>query len=283
MFKKYCFATEIKGLNILVLGGVHGNEVAGTLAQRDIISQIEKGELKLKSGSVTFIPVVNEKAQKNDVRFVDVNLNRVVCFHENPMNNEEMIANELIKEIDECDIMLDLHSTHCEGDVEFAFIDYPNEKNRELLSLVPVENALAGWPEIYDNNAEIDNFCTEKYAYSNNKAGLTVECGYHKSKRSVEVAKKSILNVLAHYNVVELNKYEVGRPNTIRLASFVIKKTEGQLSQNYQHLSRITKGEVLACYDNGENIVAEFDGYMIIPNHNADIGSEWFYLGYDEE
>ncbi len=280
MFNKYNFSSGKDGLHILILGGVHGNEVAGTIAQRKIIRQLETGKLKMKSGSVTFVPVVNEAAHRNDTRFVDVNLNRVVRFHQNPSNNEERIANCLVKEIDNCDFMLDLHSTHCEGDTEFAFIDYNTARNRELLSLVPVKNALAGWPEIYAKNGTIADCCTERYAYLNNKAGITVECGYHKSSRAVDVALNSILNVLTHYGIVDLPRSKRNEQNVINMSSFVVKTSAGKLSRNYQHLTKIKKGEVLARYDNGENIVAEADGYIIIPNHNANIGDEWFYLGY---
>ena len=52
------------------------------------------------------------------------------------------------------------------------------------------------------------------------------------------------------------------------------------MSRNYQHMSEIKKGEVLATYYNGEQIVCEFDGFIIMPNHEAKIGTEWFYLGH---
>ena len=108
----------------------------------------------MKKGNVTFVPCVNVEAQKKDVRFIDVNLNRVVRYHNNPKNNEEKIANKLVREIDKCDVLLDLHSTHCSEDVEFAFIDYPKDENLDLLSVLPVKKALAGWPEIYKNNSK---------------------------------------------------------------------------------------------------------------------------------
>ena len=41
MFRKYTFISQIEGKSILILGGVHGNEVAGTIAQRQIIEQIK--------------------------------------------------------------------------------------------------------------------------------------------------------------------------------------------------------------------------------------------------
>ena len=176
MFKKYTFTAEKEGKHILVLGAVHGNEVAGTIAQNDIIKSIENGEIKLASGKITFIPVVNVEAQNKDTRFIDVNLNRVVCWHENPQNNEERIANQLIKEIDSCDAMLDLHSTHCKEDEAFAFIDYPSKDNMDFLSLIPVKKALAGWPDICEILLKIEihlRFVLDQ---------LNIQCKYHQKR-----------------------------------------------------------------------------------------------------
>ncbi len=278
MFKKYVFDSKIKGKNILVLGGVHGNEVAGTKAQNILMEKIKNNELNLKSGLITFIPVVNKEAQRQDKRFVDVNLNRVVCFHENAKLNEEKIANELIKEIEKCDVMIDLHSTHCKGDEAFAFMDYPNEGNKDLLSLIPVRYALAGWPNVYEQSEEIENFCTEKYANICGKVGITVECGYHKSTDSVDVALTSLLNVFAYYGLID-KRHEIYNSEIINMSSFFVKKAEGKMTKEYKHLTKIKKGEVLAIYNNGEQIVSQFDGYIIIPNHECDIGEEWFYTG----
>jgi len=279
MFKKFCYDSGVEGVKILFLGAVHGNEIAGTVAQQQIISDLESGKIKLKKGKITFIPCVNEKAQKADVRFVDVNLNRVIKYHQQPTNNEEKIANQLVYEIDNCDVMLDLHSTHCEGDEEFAFIDYPKAENKELLSLMPVEKALAGWPEIYKSKQEIDDFCTERYAFNKGKTGITLECGYHKAEYAIEIAKKAMLNVLAYYRCIEAIFEQPQMPCIVQLDSFVIKKTEGKLSKNYKHMMQVKNNEVLAIYDDGEKIISPYDGYIIMPNHDAKICSEWFYLG----
>ncbi len=279
MFKPYTFTAPTAGQHILILGAVHGNEIAGTLAQHEIIRQLNDGALSLKSGKITFVPVVNEAAHNQDTRFVDVNLNRVIRKHETPQNNEEKIANQLIRLIDDCDILLDLHSTHCPEDKEFAFIDYPEKNNLELLSLIPVQTALAGWPKIYANHPEITNFCTEEYAHNHNKCAITVECGYHKSPHAVEVASQTILNILAHYNIIDKPSPTPQTPEIITLDSFVIKQSSGRLNQNFQHLDKIKAGETIALYDNGKNLTAPFDGHIIMPNHEAQIGAEWFYLG----
>ncbi len=279
MFKKYVFQSQNPGYRFLFLGAVHGNETAGTLAQQQIIKMLNEHKLRLIKGSVTFIPVVNEAAHKKDCRFVDVNLNRVVCKHAFPCNNEERIANLLTQEIDNCDIMIDLHSTHCPKDEAFAFIDYPSPDNQKVLSVIPVRYALAGWPAIYAKRADISNFCTESYAHSQGKIGLTVECGYHKSPQSVKIAQNSILNVLASFGCIDMPKPLAQSPEIITLDSYVIKPSEGNLSRSFSHLDYLPQGTTIAQTANGQTFKSSFDGYIIMPNPEANIGSEWFYLG----
>lgn len=281
MFKSYTFGQCNTGQNILILGAVHGNETAGSVAQKRIIDEIQQGSIRLKTGRVTFIPVVNELAQIHDKRFIDVDLNRVICACKNPQRHEEKIANELLPFLDTCDVLLDLHSTHCPADVPFAFIDYASPANLEMLSLIPVQTALAGWPEIYRQNTVIQNNCTEEYIHRRNKIGLTVECGYHKAESAIQIARQSILNVLSHYAVIDLTAPKLQRPHVITLDRFIVKKAVGQFEKPYQHLDVIKSGDILARYENGETLVAPFDGFMIMPNPSATLGHEWFYLGHD--
>lgn len=282
MIKKQTFDSGKSGKHVLILGAVHGNEIAGVLAQQEIIRFILEGKIKLKSGSVTFIPIVNEKAYEKDVRFIDINLNRVVQFHPNPTKYEELIANELIKEIEQADILLDLHSTHCPEDKPFAFIDYPTVENEDFLKIIPVDTALAGWPEIYKNNAQIDNNCTEEYAYRHQKLALTVECGYHKNEEAVQVARHSILNALLKFDVIEGEKPKEYTKKIIRLDSFVVKEEEGNLTKEYKHLDEVFENEPLAVYQSGKTLQAPFNGFIIMPNKEATIGAEWFYIGMEK-
>ena len=279
MFKAYSFESNLKGPHILILGAVHGNEIAGTIAGQKLIDLFETEKLTLKKGKLTIIPVVNELAQKMDTRFVDENLNRVIKFHQNPSSHEQKIANQLISYIDTADILLDLHSTHCEEDDAFAFIDYPTHENLDFLNFVPVQTALAGWPEIYKQNTDIDNFSTEEYAHQKGVSALTVECGYHKAEKAIQLAEKTILNTLNHFGVIEGNTPSPCNKKIITLSSFIIKEKEGSLQKNFKHLDKITKNEIIAIYNTGEKLTSPFDGVIIMPNHGAGLGAEWYYLG----
>ena len=127
LIEKYVFNGENNGLNLLILGGVHGNETAGVKAGLKVISELQQGKIKLKNGRLTIVPVCNPEAYKKGVRSVEENLNRVMKIHQNPQSYEQRLANEICPLIKESRMLLDLHSTHCQGDVPFAFCDYADE------------------------------------------------------------------------------------------------------------------------------------------------------------
>lgn len=142
MIEKHEFKGEHDGLSLLVLAAVHGNETAGTQACRRIIDEIERGALALKNGKMTLVPVCNPEAYRRDMRNIDENLNRVMTVHDNPRSYEQKLANEICPLIREHRFTLDLHSTHCVGDVPFAFCDYPDVYNQKLIDALPVDFVL---------------------------------------------------------------------------------------------------------------------------------------------
>ena len=84
---------------------------------------------------------------------------------------------------------------------------------------------------------------------------------------------------MAFYGGIDSYLVQRYTPNIIRLHSFFTKEREGELCKNYQHLDPIMKGERLAEYADGTVIESPIEGYLIMPNHEATIGTEWFYLG----
>lgn len=69
------------------------------------------------------------------------------------------------------------------------------------------------------------------------------------------------------------------QPKTyLKLEKVVIKEKPGKLLKNYKHLDEISAGEVIGRYDDGEEFAAPDNGYILIPNHEAAVQSEWFYL-----
>ncbi|MFM7570724.1 MAG: succinylglutamate desuccinylase/aspartoacylase family protein, partial [Betaproteobacteria bacterium] len=64
------------GPRLIVLGAVHGNEVAGVRAIERVLGEIESGALLILRGSLTLIPITNPLAHQLGTRSGDRNLNR---------------------------------------------------------------------------------------------------------------------------------------------------------------------------------------------------------------
>ena len=283
MLKKYTFKSEKPGYNILFLGAVHGNEPAGTNAMFKVLEKFATKALTPLKGSVSFIPVCNPKAFDANVRQIDENLNRVVKYHATPQTYEQQVANELVEHIKEADIIIDLHSTHCAEDQAFIFSDYPDPLADKIASSLNIKYIVEGWPEIYANNEFIQDFSTGFCAHEHNKTCLTIECGYHFSDQAIQTAYYTILSTLLCLGFVS------GYPSApicqehIVMDNFIIKTKEGKLANNYKHLDPIKQGEIIATNDDGTSIISPQDGFILLPNHKAELNSECFYFGHKKK
>ncbi len=281
MLKKYTFTSEHAGCNVLFLGAVHGNEQSGTRAIFKVIEKFASHALSPLKGSVSFIPVCNPQAFEKNIRQIDDNLNRVIKKHKFPATYEQQIANQLVDYIAEADIIIDLHSSHCPDDQAFIFNDYPDELADKLASVQNIQYIVEGWPEIY-KNAPIQDFSTGNYAHQLGKTCLTIECGYHFSDTAEQTAYYVILSTLLALGM--LNGYPSSsiKQTHISMHSFIIKEKEGKLARNFKHLDTISQGEILAVYTDGQSIISPLSGVIMLPNPEANINTEWFYIGQPE-
>ncbi|MFI3241377.1 MAG: succinylglutamate desuccinylase/aspartoacylase family protein [Alphaproteobacteria bacterium] len=276
MVDKFVYDTGIKGANILILGAVHGNEVSGTNALFELKEKLDNKEVVLKSGCLTIIPVANPLAFEQKVRFVEKNLNRIIGVYDNPQCVEEEFASEIAREILKNEYVLDLHSTHNQGEEPFVFLDYPTAENKKMVDAVDVSFVVTNWPDIYENSGMAD-MSTEKFSYINNVNAITVECGYHNDVNSLEIAKNTIYNVLIKLDMLQGLVFQRNK-QYVKMKTNVVKIKEGYLTKSYKHLDNVFKGDVLAVYEDGTKIEAKEDGFILIPNHDATIDLEWFYL-----
>lgn len=276
MLTKYIYDTQTAGPHLLLLGAIHGNEIAGNKAIMRLKEALDSKEISLKCGSLTMLPVCNPLAYEQGVRFVEKNLNRIIRRFDNPSCPEEKFAAEVAETILQNEYILDIHSTHNAGEPPFAFLDYPGKETRRLVAAADVDYVICNWPEIY-KNAPITDCCTEYFAHISGKYAITLECGYHYDEAAQEVALRSIYNLLAGLGMIE-RPFEERNKSYLTLKEVVIKKRAGRLQKNYKHLDAVVKGEVIGMYEDGEEVRADYDGFILIPNHDAADETEWFYL-----
>ncbi|MDD4555876.1 MAG: succinylglutamate desuccinylase/aspartoacylase family protein [Alphaproteobacteria bacterium] len=278
MVQVYNFKGNKDGAKLLVLGAIHGNEVAGPLAISRLMQELEAGKIKLVSGTLTLLPIANPEAHQKDIRQIEENLNRVINQWETPNTYEKKLGVEVAKLIEACDYMLDVHSTHNAGEIAFSFLDYATTGNLKIVEALDVDYVLSGWPDVYGSQDEIVDFSTERYVNFIGKNGLTLESGYHKDPAAIDLAYQSIVNLLKNLKMIE-GSFEKKEKRIVKMTDIVIKNKEGHLADKFKHFDFLKKGTLIAQCDDGEQIFADKDCYMIIPNHHCELGAEWYYLG----
>lgn len=269
-----------KGPKLLLLGTVHGNEVAGTKAIEKIIKSFAEEELALIAGELLCLAPVNKLAYEKGLRFIDQDLNRVLQKKEKPETHEACVANKLASVIDECDVLFDLHTTLAPGPVS-VFIDFPTENNKRFACALGAEYSLFDWPKVYDSNEyKFESYDTTRYAFEHGKDGVILECGQHNDPHSVEVARLGIIRALAHYKMITSKEVVQSKPTQVYM-----KKLESKLSnrdsfvKRWGHLEYLKAGEVIAIRSNGQEIRTKENSRILFPKHGAQAGDEWFYLG----
>lgn len=279
------FTSSHDGPRLLVLGAIHGNEVSGTMAIRTCIAKLENGDMTLQKGSVTFVPVCNPLAQKLGKRYVEKNLNRVILHHDAPAFYEERLANNIVRLIDQCDWLLDLHSSHTQ-DPPFVNQDAHDEATKKFARCIGLDYVVTNWQEMYvaHNIPALMEGDTMSYGISKGIPSCLVECGYHHGPEAPRVAERAILNTLKHIGLIEINEETtpITQHKIIAWKNIFVMKSPGKFTKDWKQFDPVKKGDVVGIYNDGSAEIATTDGYMMLPNPDAIPGDEWFYLGVDE-
>lgn len=279
----YQFDTNVPGPHLLIFGSIHGNEPAGRLALPEIIEKLNEGTLSLQKGSLTLVPVCNPKATAQNTRFYDFDLNRQFGNPKPEKGYESELAKQLIPFIQDCDYLLDIHSTHVPGDPAFVFVEEQSGPIFDFAGALNIPNIFLGWGDVYEG----EDYSTEAYAVSKGKKALTLECGYHNDESAKTIARQAIYNALAYTGLIEHkdNPYHNDPQQGAELYRFVkaVYRAEGDIFlNNWKHMDPIPQGTVIYQNAAGEQIKSKEDGYILIPNANSKPGHEFFYYGIKE-
>ena len=104
------YDSQTSGPTIMIIGGTHGNEPAGTETLKLLIEELNSNKIKLKRGKLILVPQVNYCALKLNIRYIlgigDLNRKYPIDLNtssDNPINNKII---ELAKQ---ADFILDFH------------------------------------------------------------------------------------------------------------------------------------------------------------------------------
>jgi predicted deacylase len=309
-FKSVHFASPQAGKRLLVLGAVHGNELAGMHGIQRVLAEIDAGQLAIAKGSVTFVPITNPLAHERKQRNGDRNLNRNLGPTDTPQEFEDHIANWLCPLMAQHDVLLDLHSFQAQGkpfvmvgplDNTGPLEPFTHAAEEEAMALcLGVDRFVDGWLSTYtrgvaNRRARMGATMTRQqsldadprygvgsteYFRSTGGYALTLECGQHEDPQGPEVAYRAIMNTLAHLGLID-RPAPVPTKNVEALSIYeVIDRlhVDDNFSRAWQSFDVLKRGDLIGTRADGTQVVAETDGYILFPNAKAGVGQEWFYL-----
>ncbi|MCW5609634.1 MAG: succinylglutamate desuccinylase/aspartoacylase family protein [Rubrivivax sp.] len=299
------------GPRLVVTGAVHGNETAGTRGIERVLAEIERGEIDIVRGTVSFVPVCNPLAHANGRRMGDRNLNRRLQPTATPQDNEDRIANLLCPLLAEHDVLLDLHSFRSPGR---PFVMRGPADNRgalepfahaaaeaRLAAHVRVQRVVDGWMAAYAEGVarrrargltpgavhEDPSYGvgTTEWMRSQGGYGVTLECGQHDDPAGPEVAYRAIRQTLALLGIAELPLAPPAGPfECLTLAEVIDRHAEGdRFAREWRSFDPLAEGELIAVRADGAELRAPRAGYIVFPDHSALPGHEWFYLARASE
>lgn len=253
------------GPTLAIFAGVHGNEKAGVFALQELLPSltITKGKL--------FLVFANPPAIKANVRMVNKNLNR--CFIEGNKGSEpeDVRARELMKILDECDALLDLHMFYDDSGLPFVICE---NNALDVASKFDVDTISTNW-------VASEPGATDGYMYTNGKVGICVECGpISKAKEYTEFAKKTIYQFLKYFGMTHKPvAYSQEPKRIIRAQGAIYKTTEDfKLSEGLRNFDKLSAGQIIATEAN-KTYKAKIGECIIFPHYNARIGEEAYIIG----
>ncbi|WP_342120892.1 succinylglutamate desuccinylase/aspartoacylase domain-containing protein [Pseudoduganella sp. OTU4001] len=304
-FKSVNYTGQGKGRRLIITGAVHGNETCGTKAILRVMEQLDKGELRIANGSVTFVPVTNPLAYQKGERSGDRNLNRNLFPNENPQDFEDNIANWLCPLLAQHEILLDLHSFNAQSQ-PFVMVGPRNNdgtlqpfkheaEERAMARILGVKRFVDGWMATYGagvarrlrNDSELQTVLkygvgTTEFMRSTGGMALTLECGQHADPQAPDVAYRAIMNTLAHFGLIDAPKPQPIALDDMEYLSMVEvhdKLDAGDaFSRTWSSFDRLKAGDEIGRRADGSAVLAPFDAYMLFPDVNAKPNAEWFYL-----
>jgi predicted deacylase len=192
----YCIRVKSgkAGKNIFISCSTHGSEPVGAR----FAYQFMRSNIKLQSGSVTFL-LANPKSFEKNERYIDKDLNR--SFEEvlHPERNyEHSRVAEIRRYLDEnrYDLFIDLHSVSL-GDFQIIFT---NKNSKESIDVVK-HNITVRNVFLYEEKDLPGNMCDE--FIKRNIPSFGIECGNHESEEAIKTAEKQVTRILRNFGFIE--------------------------------------------------------------------------------
>ncbi len=287
------YTSKNDGPRLLITGGVHGNEHGCVHAVEKLKTYLDDGTIALKQGTLSVIPLINKRAYEEKQRFIDRDLNRNMHYYDDIKHHEDPISNTICPHLEKADILLDLHAYEG-GDIPFVSLGPDKVEEKEFGTMVGPTEICWGFQQSFADQANASHgIGMTEYARQFDAIAITVECGYKFDDIATrDVGFDVILNTLQYFGYadtldIERTKYPYNdnppTPKWIKYNRAYLKQKDGTPVRVLKHLDKITEGEELYKYDDGEIITAPYDGFAVMPRKEPKVGETILYAGLVDE
>lgn len=254
-----------KGPSVAIFAGVHGDERAGIMA----VNKMLPG-LKISKGTL-YVAYANPPAIESGSRKINKNLNRCFFTGNKGTTPEDERARELMKVLDDCEALLDLHAYDDVSGDPFTICE---DNSLDLaLKLDP--------PIISTNWTYAEPGGTDAYMYLSGKIGICVECGHIKEpEKYLPLAVKTIEQFLSYFDMLDKPvALSTTKKTHIRAERGVIRTSNDfWLDPSLRSFDRLDAGKIY-CRHDGQDFMANEGEYIIFPLTDPEINAEAFVIG----
>ena len=285
-----------KNVLIILIGAIHGNEVAGLKAIDNIYKEIEDHDLTIK-GKIVGI-AGNLQAIESNKRFIKQDLNRIwsidkinsiIDKDKSLLEYEDLelfeiheLLESLCKEEFQQKILIDLHTTSADNGNFIVLpeksMDYTLIRSLKLPMIMDLVQYIPGTLLDYMNHKDFISFAFEGGQIGSDQAVDLMTHGIWELMYQSGVIKPvHDFKELLHYEelIGSLHKPLPGQVTVLHRH----KISEGDyfhMKPGYKNFHKIENGEILAKDKNGE-IRSPFDGLIFMPLYQ-NIGNDGFFI-----
>jgi len=262
----------VAGKTLCIVGGVHGNEVAGIEAIKAIRSEF-RANASIARGCLKTI-IANTLAVEEKARAIDLDLNRAFV-DSNSTEYEAEYADDLAQELDGVDFVLDIHSTSSWSPVFAA--GALTRKHIAFCASLGVETFTTGWSAPRNHGMLIDE------ADRRGAVGLLVECGQHHDPSTIKKAIECCMRAMIFVGMIEEPTVHEAVPTLLSVEK-IVKAVNAPIvmARGFRNLERVPGGTVVCRYA-GKPWIAYSDFSILIPAQDrvVPIGNDAFAVGRD--
>jgi len=255
-----------KGPTVLIAGSMHGNEHVGAKFIKYFLKNIDSGKIKLKKGNL-FLLLANPQAFEKDVRFIDVNLNRVFTKEKDLSFLEYRRALEIENFFKKkhIDYVLDLHSVSADDSKMLVVKEDELEKMNFILKNTSLDTVFAFKGGILPGTM-IEHFIDKKGAVA-----YSIECGNHFKRKAIEIAKHEVFALLNHLGMVDKRvQKQKKKPVIYRTINYIKTGPNFKWLLKPQTGTKVIAGGAFAKDDRNGEQKAEKDSYLFMPSKHVD-------------